>query len=519
MYFPRFHFSPRMREEHGEACLQATTNSTTASQDQHIPAEAFTVLSDYMETTLIPRPWKYYLSPAQKAFLTPFHILQIFIFTIFSNLLLHLLKFRMKRALLFLIMFLTEESLRYAVGPLIGYLSQGIGNYPAYVESHPHRCSTSLDHKCCLGHYLKSSTPYFSSTRINTTQEDGLRVLTFDGEADIRIGVLPELYSLLDIMRRVAQDRPDMTDSDNTTGSSNKIPEAIPCKCFDLIVGSGDGGWIAIMLGRMCMSTTQVIETYVEIRASIHNTYPYNGPAGNWQPELKASAFEGFLRLMTASRIEGGAQEKLQMENPPCYVLALAMHGENNAPHPALFRNYVARTDNLPNYYIWFAMRAVASSTIFPPARMSPTGQSFLASSQFNFNNPVNEAISEAINIAKILNIARTPLAYLVSLGAGHPGVESLNKGELAEAAVRLTQGAERAHEQALKRLIEVSNLSDETYFRVNVQQGFQKELLSGITKEAILTHTSSYLRRFEVDQSMEKIVSQITGSVTTVPN
>ncbi|KAH8804017.1 hypothetical protein DL96DRAFT_746413 [Flagelloscypha sp. PMI_526] len=200
---------------------------------------------------------------------------------------------------------------------------------------------------------------------------DGLKVLTLDGEADIRVGLLSALFSLRDVMRRAARDCPETTAGESTTGFSNVIPEALPCKCFDLIVGSGDGGWIAIMLGRLGMSTTQVIEIYIQIRKSIHDCYPYDGPVDVWQPDEKASAFEASLQVLVASRVESGVQEMLQVQNPSCYVLALAMHEENNAPHPALFRNYVARKDNLPNCPIWSTFFSCFSAQFQQPRERS----------------------------------------------------------------------------------------------------------------------------------------------------
>ncbi|KAH8826549.1 hypothetical protein DL96DRAFT_1499530, partial [Flagelloscypha sp. PMI_526] len=275
--------------------------------------------------------------------------------------------------------------------------------------------------------------------------------------------------------------------------------------CFDLIVGSGDGGWIAIMLGRLRMSTTQTIAAYLQIRSSVHHSYPYNGSPDLWHADSKASTFEALLQQLVMSQAESGNPHEMlrvQVPDKSCRVVALAMHRENNAPHAAFFRTYVARKDNLPDCPIWFAIRAVASSSIFPAAQMSSTAQKFLAAAELNFNNPVNEAISEAISIANDFKIIGSPLACLVSLGAGYPGVEALSESELGKTTIRLAHDATRSHEQALLRLSEASDLSPETYFRLNVEQGFQKELLHGITGGTVRTHTEVYLRKVEVDQS-----------------
>ncbi|KAH8827391.1 hypothetical protein DL96DRAFT_1248682 [Flagelloscypha sp. PMI_526] len=156
-------------------------------------------------------------------------------------------------------------------------------------------------------------------------RERGLKVLTIDGEADIRVGVLSCLFVLLDMMRRAAQDRPELTSGETKMDLS--IPEALPYKCFDLIVGSGDGGWIAIMLGRLQMSTSQVIETYLYIRSSIHNSYPHRGSTSQWNPELQATFFNHLVKMTIMNNTQSRKSDEMLLTlDPACYVVALAMY-------------------------------------------------------------------------------------------------------------------------------------------------------------------------------------------------
>ena len=50
----------------------------------------------------------------------------------------------------------------------------------------------------------------------------------------------------------------------------NEIPK--PCEHFDLIVGTGTGGLIALMLGRMRMSIEQIKDTYVGMTKKVFET-------------------------------------------------------------------------------------------------------------------------------------------------------------------------------------------------------------------------------------------------------
>ncbi|KAH8823134.1 hypothetical protein DL96DRAFT_1616776 [Flagelloscypha sp. PMI_526] len=351
---------------------------------------------------------------------------------------------------------------------------------------------------------------------MSEARENGLIVLSLDGETDIRIGVLSALYSLRDLMVQVAEGHPELTSGQPSAEPMGSPPEALPSKCFDLIVGSGDGGWVAIMLGRMGMSTSQVIDTYCQIRTSVHDSDFNIDTLSDQQKAAKSAVFEQSLRLLVAANT-GRAEEQLRIGNPLCYVAALAMRAENDAPHPVLFRNYEARKSNSPNCSIWFAIRAVASSKSFPPACTTSMSHRFcfLAASQHNFSNPVDEAITEALELAKKLKITGSPpLACLVSLGAGHPGIKPLDDPIDGNVAARLTRNPEKAHEEAQKRIEKQHDLKGTEYFRLNVDQGLQENLLNDIKLEKVLSHTEAYLNTFTVTSKVSRIVEHIVGSI-----
>ncbi|KAJ7437323.1 hypothetical protein FB451DRAFT_1305784 [Mycena latifolia] len=77
----------------------------------------------------------------------------------------------------------------------------------------------------------------------------GVRVLSLDGGG---AGVLSELLILEQIMYRV-----------QTTLGSNTAPA--PCDYFEVIGGSGIGGIIALMLGRLRMSISASISAYEKL--------------------------------------------------------------------------------------------------------------------------------------------------------------------------------------------------------------------------------------------------------------
>ena len=77
--------------------------------------------------------------------------------------------------------------------------------------------------------------------------------------------------------------------------------------------------WVAIMLGRLYMATSQVIKTYLDVCSVIHNTYRHDAPLGAWQRETKATVFEAMLKVIVTNNVKDG-QENLRIQNPTCYV-------------------------------------------------------------------------------------------------------------------------------------------------------------------------------------------------------
>ena len=75
------------------------------------------------------------------------------------------------------------------------------------------------------------------------------------------------------------------------------------------------------MLGRLGMSTTEVIETYLDIRASIHDKYPYNGPEDRCQRDIMGRFFDMLLQNLVKGKVEIDVSQKLIQENPSCFTL------------------------------------------------------------------------------------------------------------------------------------------------------------------------------------------------------
>ncbi|KAH8823300.1 acyl transferase/acyl hydrolase/lysophospholipase [Flagelloscypha sp. PMI_526] len=321
-----------------------------------------------------------------------------------------------------------------------------------------------------------------------------------DGEGSPVIGVVPSVRVLDEMMSRIAFDEDTPQES------------VLPCKYFDLIVGSGDGGWIALMLGRLGMSASRTKTVYEEIHAFIHHE------CASLDPVAKAEALE--LRLKTLICEETGQNdadlEKLQdsqTAEPRCKVCApyfpVLTKDSLNIGAPILLRTYRVRDNQTENCPIWVAIRAcTARPNVFPEVNLS---RRRLISASLGHNNPIESAIHEAL-----VAFPRSRIDCIVSLGSGHPGHSELQSASLdsfVRAATDLAQGAEQVSQEFARRWYAEGR--GDTHFRFNVQQGLQAYAQAGY--DSALSHTGAYLEDPAVGDALNAAISTLRGPGTEI--
>ncbi|KAJ8112647.1 hypothetical protein ONZ43_g5348 [Nemania bipapillata] len=98
----------------------------------------------------------------------------------------------------------------------------------------------------------------------------------------------------------------------------DQIPK--PCDHFDLIVGTGTGGLIAIMLGRLRLDLEQCKELYVEMTRMVFETdktiagIPYRSTL--FKASMLESAIKEAVRMHTVSDNEGNDNTASPLVNP-----------------------------------------------------------------------------------------------------------------------------------------------------------------------------------------------------------
>ncbi|KAH8825991.1 hypothetical protein DL96DRAFT_128881 [Flagelloscypha sp. PMI_526] len=338
---------------------------------------------------------------------------------------------------------------------------------------------------------ILSTTNETASRMLKEVVVKPLRILVLDGEHSHSSGVLSALEILRELTTRVGYD----------IGAHDVLPWEI----FDLIVGSGDGGWVALMLGRLRMSIARTIEEYQRIHAQIHHTTLATSS------EERSLLFNNLLRnLVERTSTSNNPDEPLlsPLSEAQCLTAVLAMASQNMTS-PILFRTYSARNCHfIQNCTVWSAVRAATNvRSVFPEHTVD--GQSYVAASRFGHCNPIFTALAEAR-----MMFPDADISTLVSIGSGHPGPIAYSETVPGATMIKLANDAEQWSSQADKYF---QTQGGNVYFRFSVDQGFQDYCLeSGESYCAALAHTRAYCMRAEINESLNAAVSSLFSSRTS---
>ncbi|KAJ7448125.1 acyl transferase/acyl hydrolase/lysophospholipase [Mycena latifolia] len=320
----------------------------------------------------------------------------------------------------------------------------------------------------------------------NTDAPDkGVRVLSLDGGG---AGVLSELLILERIMYQV-----------QATLGSDTTPT--PCDYFEVIGGSGTGGIIALMLGRLRMSITASILAYEKLQPK-----PKSGSA----EQFKASEMEAALRQIFR-------EEKMRDLNPhACKTFVCAMHESNlNAGIPQLFRSYDTPQEPALDCKIWEAARATSATPgLFKPIEIGRGGvrPKYMGGS-VGHNNPTSLVVAEALQM-----YPSQPVVLVVSVGSGHPNTIQIPRSPSLTALLKtlktIATDCERIHEDNAQRFRGTPN----TYFRFNVLQGLQgfEDQHWGRSSE-VSAHTWVYLGTEDAKSKLTGVMDVILNPVVPV--
>ncbi|KAJ7112508.1 acyl transferase/acyl hydrolase/lysophospholipase, partial [Mycena epipterygia] len=267
-----------------------------------------------------------------------------------------------------------------------------------------------------------------------------------------------------------------------------------PCDYFDLIGGSGTGGIIALMLGRLRMSVKDTIAAYETLR-----------PHGKL----------GFGQVFQASKFEDSLKKIFKEEwmkdvgTEVCKTFVCAMNQMNmNAGIPELFRSYDTPDEPASDCMVWEAARATSATPgLFKPMDIKLHGiQQHYIDGCIGNNNPTALVLQDAKQI-----YPTRPVVLVSSIGSGHPDVIQISQSScsniIAQALKMTASDCEKTHEEISRKFCSTPN----TYFRFNVEQGMQGlEAQHWQKSSEVSAHTKAYLRREDTKSKLTKAVKLI---------
>ncbi|KAJ7445461.1 hypothetical protein FB451DRAFT_1433230 [Mycena latifolia] len=269
-----------------------------------------------------------------------------------------------------------------------------------------------------------------------------------------------------------------------------------PCDYFEVIGGSGTGGIIALMLGRLRMLISASISAYEKLQPK---------PKSGSTEQFKASQLEAVLRQIFR-------EEKMRDISPhACKTFVCAMHESNlNAGIPELFHSYNTPEEPALDCRIWEAARATSATPgLFKPMQIGWGGvrPKYIGGGVWN-NNPTSLVVAEAQKM-----YPSQPVVLVVSVGSGHPDTIQIPRSPsltaFAKTLKSIATDCERIHEDNARRF----RSSPNTYFRLNVLQGLQgfEQQHWGRSSE-VSAHTRAYL-------ATEDAKSKLRGTVGVILN
>ena len=272
---------------------------------------------------------------------------------------------------------------------------------------------------------------------------------------------------------------------------------------------------VALMLGRLKMTTKEALREYNEIAGTIFCK-------ANRKPSFKDGAFkattlEKRMQELVAAKELG---EHMLYENDAAgsaKTFVCAVPAANMA-HPRLFRSYAVRENAGANCKIWEAARATtAAPTFFKRITIEDDGgaQEAFLDGALRFNNPAQLVLNEAGSIFG----SNSKLGCLISIGTGHAGIIGLSKPDpfqksLPTEMVGVLKRIATNCEQTAHELARQFRKSSNHYFRYSVSHGVGNISLKEWKKmDDVQVHTKAYMEEVDVSNSINTVVKVLCQS------
>ncbi|KIM21165.1 hypothetical protein M408DRAFT_333630 [Serendipita vermifera MAFF 305830] len=281
----------------------------------------------------------------------------------------------------------------------------------------------------------------------------------------------------------------------------------LPCHHFDLMGGSGTGGLITIFFTKFRMSADEAMEEFAKIVEEVYEPE-------DLEPLERSNCLRQCIEDIMKRRghpLDMKLCEETQSQQCAGFVLVSL---RSNVESPIPLRAYSIRSQTkTPMTVIEAALATCAMPPDFVPLSIGKTKytkKEYIAA--IGTSNPINELIAEADSLFG----SDSRVAYLLSMGAGNPGVITLPSSDeekgFYSTILKMMNDCERTAGAVEERLRE-----SKIYHRLSVKQGMQNHLSDEMLLEMIVTHTAAYIASNEAHEKIKNLVESASVEVGPV--
>ncbi|KAL2884830.1 Vegetative incompatibility protein HET-E-1 [Ceratocystis lukuohia] len=346
-----------------------------------------------------------------------------------------------------------------------------------------------------------------SSSKPLAATESPVRILCLDGGG---VRGLSSLLILEKIMEKIKESE-----------HLSEVPK--PCDKFGFIGGTGTGGIIAIMLGRLRMGVNQSIEAYKRLASTafVAESTPTTSPSAFSAMKLEI-AIKQMVRTNCGDpqcllqRKSGGSatdaetcqhEDMLFLDEHCTKTAVLAMTKANLDTLPTLLTTYDT-SERFMGCKVWNVARATSAAvTFFDSIKLGRDDIEFIDAS-YGYNNPCEVLIREAKKQFPDEEM------IILSIGAGLGDVVEIKDSKSSVLEALSTMAA--SSKQTDLRLRETYGRT-KVYHRFNVQNGLKDTSISDWHELSnISAHTMNYLN--ENNDVVMQFVTAFTGRGVSQP-
>ncbi|KAG7442912.1 FabD/lysophospholipase-like protein [Guyanagaster necrorhizus] len=293
----------------------------------------------------------------------------------------------------------------------------------------------------------------------------------------------------------------------------DRIPK--PCEYFHLIGGSGTGGVVAIMLGRLKMSTKQALRRYNQIASCV---FRCSNQRHLKDGRFEASALEMEVKSIVKGRKEDYKEDELLIDpesgnDSMGNTFSCALMGVS-IKSPQRLRTYrVPNGGPVSDCTIWEAVRATtATPALFKPIDITGDGNYThrFTGTSFGTHNPAKEVRDEAM----MLYGGSRRVGVFVSIGMGKPvsyglreteGMQKIFRSQLVKVLASIAIDCDKVADELARQYTDIPG----TYFRFNVRYGAGRvDLDEWDSMDEVLAHADNYIHDPEVFKSVKAVVA-----------